>query len=122
MVCIYKNASASVVDSVPQTSDSFCSTPPPFFPKFTPILTGMSKLSYADRLQVLGIFSLEQRRIVADLIMCYKILNYLVDVDCKQYFKLVNCSGVRTRGPPRSCLNHCVALLIFLVGLPFGIV
>jgi len=30
--------------------------------------------------------------------MCDNILYCLVDVDCEQYFKLVDCSSVRTRG------------------------
>ena len=38
-------------------------------------------LSYSDRLRVLGIESLEYRRLKFDLIMFYKIVHNLIDVD-----------------------------------------
>ena len=39
--------------------------------------------------------SLESRRIRADLIMCYKMLHGLVDIDCSMFFKLADSSVTR---------------------------
>jgi len=46
--------------------------------RFTIRLTGLGKLCYESRLTVLKTESLERRRLRADLIMCYKILNGIV--------------------------------------------
>jgi len=40
---------------------------------FTRKLHGLSDLSYIDRLRVLGLETLEHRRLIHDLIICYKI-------------------------------------------------
>jgi hypothetical protein len=48
---------------------------------FTRKLPGMSNMSYADRLSVLDLESLEARRIKADLILYYKVLHGLIDID-----------------------------------------
>lgn len=66
--------------------------------RFTKRLSGFSKLSYEQRLNVLGIHSLEYRRIYLDLILCYKIINALVDVNISDYFVLKGSST--TRGHP----------------------
>ena len=41
---------------------------------FTRRLPGLSGLSYAERLNILGLQTLEHRRLLADLLMCYKII------------------------------------------------
>ena len=46
---------------------------------FTRKITGLQYTRYAERLRTLGIPSLERRRLHADLIFCYKILNGLVE-------------------------------------------
>ena len=48
----------------------------------------MSHLSYSDRLRVLGIESLEYRRLKFDLIMFYKIVHNLIDVDRDAFITL----------------------------------
>jgi len=53
----------------------------------TYLLTYLHKLSYKNRLAQLGLESLYSRRIKCDLIMCYNILNNLVDIDSDAYFK-----------------------------------
>jgi len=53
-------------------------------------------LSYALRLASLKLESLHVRRIKQDLIMCFKIINGLVAIDCSDFFTLVKCD--RTRG------------------------
>ena len=45
---------------------------------FTKRLAGYSELSYSDRLVKAGLCSLELRRLLSDLIYCYKIVHGLV--------------------------------------------
>jgi len=59
-------------------------------------LRGFYHMSYANRLQLLHLDSLASRRIIADLVMCYKILNNHVCLDPAKFF---TCSTVCcTRG------------------------
>ena len=48
--------------------------------RFTKRLRGLSTLTYKDRLQVLGLQSLESRRLQFDLIYAYKILTGMIDI------------------------------------------
>ena len=54
--------------------------------RFTKKLFGLYNVSYPDRLVYLGIDSLEVRRLKCDLVMYFKILHNLIDVDPKLYF------------------------------------
>jgi len=49
--------------------------------RFTKRIPSVSHLSYADRLKTLGLDSLEYRRLKYDLIMMFKIVHNLVDLD-----------------------------------------
>jgi len=49
--------------------------------RFTKHIPSVSHLSYSERLDFLGLESLEYRRSIADLTMMYKIVHKLVDVD-----------------------------------------
>jgi hypothetical protein len=49
---------------------------------FTKLLSGLTHCSYSERLFRLNLDSLQCRRIKADLIMCFKILNGLADTCC----------------------------------------
>jgi len=49
--------------------------------RFTKCIPFVSHLSYGERLEFLGLESLEYRRLIADLTMMYEIVHYLVDVD-----------------------------------------
>ena len=42
--------------------------------------------SYSDRLEILGLDSLEARRVKLDIILMYKLVNNLIDVDYNQLF------------------------------------
>ena len=53
--------------------------------KFTKYLPGLFDTSYPARLQVLGMESLEIRRIKSDLIFFYKMIHGLVDLDVNDY-------------------------------------
>jgi hypothetical protein len=62
---------------------------------FTKRLAGLEKLTYRDRLHILGIETLERRRLIHDLIFCYKCLHGFIDVDCN----FLTVKGLsRTRG------------------------
>jgi len=54
---------------------------------FTRRLPGLSELSYYERLQTLKLQSLEERRLICDLVMVYKIIHGLVDVPVDSFFK-----------------------------------
>ncbi len=47
----------------------------------TRLVTGMRHLSYEERLQRLGLHSLQRKRLRADLITAFKILTGLLDID-----------------------------------------
>jgi len=49
-------------------------------------LHGLSNLSDLDRLHVLGLETLEHRRLVHDLILCYKYLHGLIDTDNRNFW------------------------------------
>jgi len=45
---------------------------------FTKKLSGLQNLTYLQRLKVLGLKSLERRRLIFDLVLCYKIIQGLL--------------------------------------------
>ena len=53
--------------------------------RFTRMLQGLDGLSYKERLDRLGLFSLERRRLRGDLIEVYKIMRGIDQLD-SQYF------------------------------------
>ena len=63
---------------------------------FTRRLRGLDGLSYKDRNAALNLESLELRRLKADLIMAYKVIFGLIDLDVKHFFTLRQ--GSVTRG------------------------
>ena len=65
---------------------------------FTKRLCGLGHMSYCLRLSVLELDSLHLRRIKADLLLCYKMINNLVDVDVATYFTLSDCRLTRSNG------------------------
>ena len=56
----------------------------------------LSTMSYADHLLHLGFHSLEYRRVFSDLLMCFKIVKNLVDLDASAFFH-INLSPYGTR-------------------------
>ena len=64
--------------------------------RFTRLIPGMSGLSYEERLDRLGLYSLEFRRLRGDLIETYKILKELDKLDAGRLFPMLGES--RTRG------------------------
>ena len=75
--------------------------------RFTKRIPGLDQMSYTERLAALGMDSLEIRRLRADLILAYKIIFGLIDVDCKKYFVLRVAGS--TRGHDFKLIpEHCV--------------
>ena len=54
--------------------------------RFTRMLPGMEDISYEERLEKLGLFSLERRRLRGDLIEVYKIMRGMDRVDSQKLF------------------------------------
>jgi len=64
--------------------------------KFTKRLTGLWNVPYAERLKRTGLERLDVRRVRADLLLAYKIIFGLTNVDSAQFFQLSH--NVETRG------------------------
>ena len=62
----------------------------------TKLIPGIRHLSYPERLQKMGLYSLEQRRVRGDLIETYKILNGMERINLSGMFTIS--SHVRSRG------------------------
>ena len=71
---------------------------------FTKRLRGLYNIPYTNRLAILGIDSLELRRLKADLCMYFRILKNQVDLDSKTFFNIAN-SKFNTRGHPLKLLK-----------------
>jgi hypothetical protein len=77
---------------------------------FTKRLPGLNNMNYDDRLAILGIEKLELRRLKQDLIIVYKILFGLVDIDAKEIFTVRNANHVM-RGHPYTLLQGTAVLM-----------
>jgi hypothetical protein len=63
--------------------------------RFTKSIQGFNTFTYNERLSKLGLDSLYCRRLKTDLVMCYKIINNLIDIDSSRYFTLASYSATR---------------------------
>ena len=68
---------------------------------FTKRLSGLRQLSYLDRLVHLNLETLERRRLVYDLVFCYKILHGLCEVSLP-----IELSCSKTRGNNLKPVKH----------------
>ena len=66
--------------------------------RFTKRLRGYRNYSYAERLRLLQLHSLEVRRLVIDLVWCYKIVFHIADICMDDFFSFTHCTS--TRGHP----------------------
>jgi len=55
--------------------------------RFTRMIPGLKDVPYYEGLQILGLWSLEERRICSDLIVVYKIINKLSNVNFDIFFE-----------------------------------
>ena len=65
--------------------------------RFTKRIFGLRKLNYQERLRLLELQPLEERRIIFDLINVYKLINGLMDISFEKFFTF-NPSKKSTRG------------------------
>ena len=68
-----------------------------FFTRALFIRVKLPTMSYTGCLANLGLHSLEYRRVYFDLVMCFKIVKNLVDLDTSAFFR-INLSPYSTRG------------------------
>jgi hypothetical protein len=66
--------------------------------RFTKRLPGLAGYNYSSRLALLDLDSLELRRLRQDLILAYKIVFRIVDVNLNDYFKMNTDSVTRGHG------------------------
>jgi len=71
--------------------------------RFTKRLRDFRNISYAERLKLLNLDTLEDRRLKSDLIYCYKIMFGLVCVNSDEFFELATS---HTRGHPFKLYKH----------------
>jgi len=67
-------------------------------------------MDYSARLDHLQLQSLERRRLIADLVLTYRIIFGLIDLDMSDYFTLQSssgCSATTCGNPYKLCVNHC---------------
>ena len=62
----------------------------------TKLVRCLARMPYEERLQMLGLFSLERRRMRGDLIETYKILHGMENIDEKTFFR--KATSVNLRG------------------------
>ena len=65
---------------------------------FSKRLPGLANLSYAERISILKLQSLEHRRLISDLIEVYKIIHNLSSLQFEDFFSYPTCNS--TRGHP----------------------
>ena len=56
--------------------------------RFTKRLSGLKSFSYFERIKELRCVTLERRRLLFDLIMCFKIIHHLVDINFSDFFQI----------------------------------
>ena len=82
---------------------------------FTKRLFGLSNLSYGARLNILNLKSLEERRLIIDLVTCYKIIHGMIELNPSDFFNfspIVSTRGNSAKLKPAHC-NTNVRLYYF---------
>ena len=62
---------------------------------FTRRIRGLSDYGYKERLKICDLQSLEMRRMQEDMILTYKIVHNLIDLDFSKFFKFVYTENTR---------------------------
>ena len=68
--------------------------------KFTKRLSGCNSLTYTERRNKLNLTTLELRKLYYDLVMCYKIVFNIVQLDFSEFFARNTYTRTSTRGHP----------------------
>ena len=66
--------------------------------RVTKMIPSLRNKSYEERLSVLNLFPLSQRRIRGDLIQVFKIIKGIDNMDCSKYFKIDSSNYTRGNG------------------------
>ena len=83
--------------------------------RFTKKIANNSCLSYSSCLQLLGLHSLELRRLKHDLVICFKIMHNLVCIDKNLFFEINNNNYVVILlGFESNDVNSTFANIVFL--------
>jgi len=72
--------------------------------RFTMLIQGLQQLKYAERIEKLGLWTLEERRNRADLIEVFKMANNLSPLPLSNYFELK--TKGRTHGHSLKLVKH----------------
>jgi len=75
---------------------------------FTRRICGLEKLSYSERLNILGLETLNGRRVIFDLILCYKYLHGLVEINYCNFIRIHQSSRTRGNGMKLYEKQRCV--------------
>jgi len=75
---------------------------------FTRRICGLEKLSYSERLNILGLETLNGRRVIFDLILCYKYLHGLVEINNCNFIRIHQSSRTRGNGMKLYEKQRCI--------------
>ena len=74
--------------------------------RFTKKLPGLRKFSYDERLSRLHLHSLELRRLLTDLVWCYKILFGIVEMSAAEDFFVCSVHAHKLEATNTNCLRN----------------
>jgi len=73
-------------------------------------LRGLENVSYSERMNILGLETLNRRRVIFDLILCYKHLHGLVEINNCNFVRIYQSSRTRGNGMKLYIRNSAVSM------------
>ena len=73
-------------------------------------MRGLEKLSYSERLNILGLETLNRRRVILDLILCCKYLRGLIEINNCNFIRIHQSSTTRANGMKLYIRNSAVSM------------
>jgi len=84
-------------------------------------MAGLWNVTCHNRLEILDLYSLEHRRVFCDLVLCYEIMNGLLDTEIAHVLTVADNS--KTRGHSMKLIKyHCPSVLLMQPNTIFLIV
>ena len=74
--------------------------------RVTTMMTGLGHLPYEERLQCVGLFSLEKRHLGGDMIEMYKVMQGIDNVDRAKLFSLSHKTRIMGTSTPMECREN----------------